>query len=210
MSTKEEMLNVIKDLQDKISEMDMDDNDMITEESASSSEISNDRSEPVFCGNNMIQNIRGVIDCMLSDSDDPKLRELRVDIDRRFNEIAENYRRDIYKQRKRLYELGGYESDKQFAQDIIKEHLEDHALADGFNLTDPSDEILPQKQAIRDEIASKSPERNMFDADVEMYGVLGSNAGSRFGLPGEIVGMGLGSVFGAIAGLADAINLKWG
>ncbi|MCR5748170.1 MAG: hypothetical protein K6G03_10730 [Lachnospiraceae bacterium] len=208
MTTKEEMLNAISDLQKRIADMEIEDCNTDSEDLTLTQATADNCNDTVQSGSEMIQHIGDSISSTLANSEDPRLRELGLDMEQKFNEIKKNYRKNIYKDRKKLYELGAYESDKQFAEVIIEEHLEDLALADGFNLKDPSDAILPQKQAIRDEIASKSIERNMFDADVEMYGLMGSNAGSRFGLPGEIIGMGLGSVFGAIVGVADAIDIK--
>jgi len=127
----------------------------------------------------------------------------------RFETIGQEFRVDTYKGYKKDYDMGAWESEKKFVEKVIKKkHFEDLAAADGFNLDNPSDEILPQKQALRDEIASKSAERNMFDAEVEYHSAMAANYLSGLGPVGEAIGLGVGSVFGAVTGAVEALKLS--
>ncbi len=142
--------------------------------------------------------------------EEKEYNKILEDLNTKLEEISLNFRKDTYKEYKKGYDMGAWESEKKFVEKVIKKkHFEDLAAADGFNLENPSDAILPQKQALRDEIASKSAERNMFDSQVEYHSLMAANYLSGLGPVGEAVGLGVGSVFGAVSGAVEALKLNF-
>lgn len=189
MTEKERLLKEIKELQEQVEKM--DDGAEVMNAKVLDSTREADHAIPVE---------------ELS-AEEQEYKKILEDLDTKLEEISLNFRKDTYKGYKKDYDMGAWESEKKFVEKVIKKkHFEDLAAADGFNLDNPSDEILPQKQALRDEIASKSAERNMFDAEVEYHSAMAANYLSGLGPVGEAIGLGVGSVFGAVTGAVEAVK----
>ena len=189
MTEKERLLKEIKELQEQVEKM--DDGAEVMNAKVLDSKGETDHAIPVE---------------ELS-AEEQEYKKLLEDLDTKLEEIGLNFRRDTYKEKKKGYDMGAWKSEKDFVEKVVKaKHFEDFAVADGFNLEKPSDAVLPQYQALRDEIASKSIERTIFDSEVGYHSLMAANHLSGLGPVGEAVGLGVGSVFGAITGAVEVVK----
>ena len=132
--------------------------------------------------------------------------EMSDEMEAKFAEIPHHYNAEIYKGLLKNLEFGLYENEAAFLGGVRKEGLESFAIADGYDLEDPDEEILPQYAEVHKQ---KTLEESAFEGEKLSHELNGMLVGDRIaGALGTIIGLGIGSFFGLFAGAAEVAELK--